>query len=158
MLQPPFYLPSKIRMLWVIHFHPSHRLCSCLRNHSTVSLLFTRAWWGAWQLKCVSSKGLYPHHPQEYTHSLLPRPQGTFENCTFVPLSPNQRCLLSSSPPISVVLCPPLPQSTLSFVLLSPNQRCPLSPSPPISVVLCPPLPQSALFFVLFSPNQRCFA
>ena len=38
MLQPPFYLPSKIRMLWVIRFHPSHRLFSRLRNHSTVSL------------------------------------------------------------------------------------------------------------------------
>ena len=38
MLQPPFSLPSKIRMLWVIRFHPSHRLFSRLRNHSTVSL------------------------------------------------------------------------------------------------------------------------
>ena len=38
MLQPPFYLPSKMRMFWVIRFHPSHRLFSRLRNHSTVSL------------------------------------------------------------------------------------------------------------------------
>ena len=37
MLQPPFYLPSKVHMVWVIHFHPSHRLFSCLINHSTVS-------------------------------------------------------------------------------------------------------------------------
>ena len=41
MLKSPFYLPSKIviRMLWVIRFHPSHRLFSRLRNHSTVSLV-----------------------------------------------------------------------------------------------------------------------
>ena len=38
MLQLPFYLPSKICMLWVIRFHPSHRLFFHLRNHSTVSL------------------------------------------------------------------------------------------------------------------------
>ena len=38
MLQPPFYLPSKMRMFWVIHLHPSHQLFSQLRNHSTVSL------------------------------------------------------------------------------------------------------------------------
>ena len=38
MLQPPFCLPSKVRMFWVIRFHPSHRLFSRLRNHSTVSL------------------------------------------------------------------------------------------------------------------------
>ena len=40
-LQPPFCLPSKVRIVWVIfviHFHPSHRLFSRLRNHSTVSL------------------------------------------------------------------------------------------------------------------------
>ena len=38
MLQPPFYLSLKVRMFWVIRFHPSHRLFSHLRNHSTVSL------------------------------------------------------------------------------------------------------------------------
>ena len=37
MLQPPFYLPSKV--LWVIRFHPIHRLFSRLRNHCTASLL-----------------------------------------------------------------------------------------------------------------------
>ena len=38
MLQPPFYLPSKIRVLLEIRFHPSHQLFSRLINHSTVSL------------------------------------------------------------------------------------------------------------------------
>ena len=38
MLQPPFYLPLKVHMFWVICFHPSHRLFSWLRNHYTVSL------------------------------------------------------------------------------------------------------------------------
>ena len=38
MLQPPFYLPSKLRMFWVNHLHPSHRLLSRLKNHSMVSL------------------------------------------------------------------------------------------------------------------------
>ena len=38
MHQPPFYLPAKVRIFWVIRFHPSHRLFSRLRNHSTVSL------------------------------------------------------------------------------------------------------------------------
>ena len=45
MLQPPFYLPSKIRMLWAIRFHSSHRLFSCLRNHSTVSLTIPLGDW-----------------------------------------------------------------------------------------------------------------
>ena len=39
MLQPPFYLPSKVRIFWVIRFHPSHRWFSRLRNHFTVSLI-----------------------------------------------------------------------------------------------------------------------
>ena len=30
--------PSKVCMSWVIRFHPSYRLFSCLINHSTVSL------------------------------------------------------------------------------------------------------------------------
>ena len=45
MLQPPFYLPSKIRMLWVIRFHRSHRLFSRLRNHSTGSLTIPLGDW-----------------------------------------------------------------------------------------------------------------
>ena len=40
MLQPPFYLPSKVGMFWVISFHPRHQLFSRLINHSTASYLF----------------------------------------------------------------------------------------------------------------------
>ena len=45
MLQPPCYLPSKIRMLRVIRFHPSHRLFSRLRNHALYSQPNYSSWW-----------------------------------------------------------------------------------------------------------------
>ena len=32
-----FYLPSKVHLFCIIRFHPSHRLFSRLRNHSTVT-------------------------------------------------------------------------------------------------------------------------
>ena len=35
-LQPPFYLPLKVRMFWIIRFHPSHRLFSRPINHPKV--------------------------------------------------------------------------------------------------------------------------
>ena len=31
-------MPISLSSIWVIRFHPSHRLFSCLRNHSTVGL------------------------------------------------------------------------------------------------------------------------
>ena len=43
-LQPPFYLPPKVRIFWVMfvnHASPSHRLFSPLKNHSTVNLLLS---------------------------------------------------------------------------------------------------------------------
>ena len=65
MLQPPFYFPSKVRMFRVIRFHPSHRLFSRLRNHSTVSQDYSS--WRLGMFWCFFRAILIVYRPQMLT-------------------------------------------------------------------------------------------